>query len=190
MTFNANGIWSQRYEFSKQLQDLHVDVALFSETHLKPHERFFIPNYHFCRTDSHPGRKGGTAVAVRKGIPHNLVTLLPVVSVEATGVCIPMRNSELLLSSLYKSSGRAWGDANITELLSFRRKSILAGNLNAKHPFWNSAVSNPSYEKLLQFDICRACFARTRVPCARSYCTVVKQRAVGSTLGAFAAQSP
>jgi hypothetical protein len=45
--FNANGIWRQRYERSKQLQDLHIDVALLSETHLKTHARFFIPNYHF-----------------------------------------------------------------------------------------------------------------------------------------------
>jgi hypothetical protein len=28
----------------------------------------------------------------------------------------------------------------------------LAGDLNSKHPSWNSAVSNPSGEKLLQFD--------------------------------------
>jgi hypothetical protein len=47
IAFNANGIGRQRYEPSKQLQDLHVDAALFSETYLKPHERFFIPNYHF-----------------------------------------------------------------------------------------------------------------------------------------------
>jgi hypothetical protein len=40
------------------------------------------------------------------------------------------------------------------ELLSFRHKSILAGDLNAKHPFSNSAVSNPSGEKCLHlFDI-------------------------------------
>jgi hypothetical protein len=32
----------QRYELSKQLQALQVDVALFSETHLKPHERFLF----------------------------------------------------------------------------------------------------------------------------------------------------
>jgi hypothetical protein len=44
IAFNANGIMKQRYELSKQPQDLHVDVALFSETHLKPHERFFISN--------------------------------------------------------------------------------------------------------------------------------------------------
>jgi hypothetical protein len=29
LTFNAN-------ELSKQLQDIHIDIALFSETHLKP----------------------------------------------------------------------------------------------------------------------------------------------------------
>jgi hypothetical protein len=34
IAFNANDIARQRYELSKQLQDLHVDVALFSETHL------------------------------------------------------------------------------------------------------------------------------------------------------------
>jgi hypothetical protein len=50
--------------------------------------------------------------------------------------------------------GKAWSDADITELLSVRRKSILAGDLNAKHPFWNSRVSNPSGEKLVDlFDV-------------------------------------
>jgi hypothetical protein len=132
----------QRCELSKQLQDLHIDVALLSETHLKPHERFRVPNYHFYRTDRFPRGKGRTAVAVRKGIPHNHVDLPPLVSVEATGVCIPDGNSEIVLASVYKSPGRA-------VLLSFRRKSILAGDLNNKHPFWNSIVSNLSGVKIL-----------------------------------------
>jgi hypothetical protein len=71
IAFNANGISKQRYELSKQLQYLHIDVALFSETHLKPPERF----------DRHPERNGGTAVAVREGIPHRHVDLPPLVSV-------------------------------------------------------------------------------------------------------------
>jgi hypothetical protein len=37
IAFNANGFMKQSYELSKQLQDLHVVVALFSETHLKLH---------------------------------------------------------------------------------------------------------------------------------------------------------
>jgi hypothetical protein len=38
---------------------------------------------------------------------------------------------------------------DVTELLGFRDKSILADGLNAKHPAWNSKVSDPSGLKLL-----------------------------------------
>jgi hypothetical protein len=58
IAFNANGIWRRRYGLRNQLQDLHIDIALFSETHFKPHMRFFIPNYHLFRTDRFLGRKG------------------------------------------------------------------------------------------------------------------------------------
>jgi hypothetical protein len=81
------------------------------------------------RTDRYPGRKGGTAVAV------NHVDLPPFVSVEATGVCIPIGNSEVLLAAVYKSPGRVWSDADTTKVVSFKRKSVLAGDLNAKHRF-------------------------------------------------------
>jgi hypothetical protein len=73
----ANGIARHRHELCKQLQVLHVDVALFWETHLEPYERGSISSYYFYRTDKHPGRKGGIVVAVRKGIPHNHVDLPP-----------------------------------------------------------------------------------------------------------------
>jgi hypothetical protein len=55
IAFNANGIWRQSYELSKQLQVLQIDVAVLSQTHLKPNERFFVSNYHFCRTYSFLG---------------------------------------------------------------------------------------------------------------------------------------
>jgi hypothetical protein len=137
------------------VHELHVDVTLFSETHLKSHERFFIPNYHL------PGRKGGNAVAVRKGILHNPVELPSLFSVEATEVCIPIGKSEILHAAVYKSPGRAWSDADITELLSHKRKSIL----KARNLFWNSAVSNPSGDKLLHlFDISQFEFSDMQCP--------------------------
>jgi hypothetical protein len=141
----------QSYELDKQLQDLHIDVALFPETYLKPLDRFSIQNYHFYRVDRKPGRKGGTAVPVKKGIPHSHVDLPPLILLEATGVCIPIGNREILLAAVYQSPGRKWIDADIAELKNLRHKCILPGHLNAKHPSWNSAVSNTSSEKLLQF---------------------------------------
>jgi hypothetical protein len=74
------------------------------QTHLKPHERCFIPNYHVYRIVRHLGRKGLTAVAVRIGIPHSHVDLPPIVSVETTR--IPIGNREILLAAVYKSPGR------------------------------------------------------------------------------------
>jgi hypothetical protein len=144
IAFNANYIGRQRYEPGKQLPDLKVDVCLFSETHLKPRERFPLPNYYFHQTDRFPGRKGGTAVAVRKGVPHTNVDLPPLASVEATGVCILFGNNVFFLAAFYKSPRRVWGEADITEILGFRNRSALASDLNAKNPCWNSAVSNPS----------------------------------------------
>jgi hypothetical protein len=47
---------------------IHKYVTRFSETHLKPHERFYILDYYLYRIDHHPERKGGIAFAVRKGI--------------------------------------------------------------------------------------------------------------------------
>jgi exonuclease III len=104
--FNANGIARQRHELSKKLQDLHIDVSLFSETQLKPYDRFHIQNYHFCRIDRHPERKGGTVVAVRKGISHIDVDLPPLISVETTGVCLPIGKQEIPIATVYKSPGR------------------------------------------------------------------------------------
>jgi hypothetical protein len=78
------------------------------------------------------------------------VDLPSLVSIEATGICIPVGNCEVLFATIYKSPNRTWCDIDITELLRFRNKCILAGDLNAKHPFWNCTVSNPSGEKMLQ----------------------------------------
>jgi hypothetical protein len=71
------------------------------------------------------------------------------VSVEATEVYITIGNTEVLLAVVYKSPSRTWSDADIIELLAIKQKAVLAGDLNAKNPFWNSAVSNPSGTKLL-----------------------------------------
>jgi hypothetical protein len=96
------------------------------------------------------GLKGGTAVAVRKDIPHNHVDLPSLVFIEVTGICIPVGNSEVLLAAVYKPPGQAWSSADIIDLLSLMTKSLLPGDLNAKKIlFWNSQVLNPSGEKLL-----------------------------------------
>jgi hypothetical protein len=124
---------------------------------------FHIQNYHFYRIDRHPQRDS---------IPHMNVGLPRLVSAEATGVCIPIANQEVLIAAVYKSPGRTGNDADITELLSFKHKCILAGVPNAKHRSWKSALSNPSGQKLLQlFDISDFEISAPLLPCEKWRCT-------------------
>jgi hypothetical protein len=75
IAFNANGIWRQNCEPSKQLQDIYRCGCALRDTPQNPMRGPLFQNYHFYRIDRFSGKKGGTAVAVRKGIPHNYVEL-------------------------------------------------------------------------------------------------------------------
>jgi hypothetical protein len=102
IAFNASGIGRQRHELSKQLQDLRTYVALFSQTHLKPHDRFHIQYYNFYRIVT---RKDCNCSQKRH--PRTHVDLSPLVSVEPIGFCIPFGNQEILIPAVYKSPRHA-----------------------------------------------------------------------------------
>jgi hypothetical protein len=50
----------------------------------------------------------------------------------------------VLLAAVCKSPGHAWNYADVIDVLSFKHELLLA-----KHPFWNSVISNISGAKLL-----------------------------------------
>jgi hypothetical protein len=81
----------------------------------KPSERPCHINYDFYGTDYKDGHIGGTAIAVKKDIPHTCDDLPPVLSVEATWVCISTEITEMLLAAVYKSPQRLWSDTDIIE---------------------------------------------------------------------------
>jgi hypothetical protein len=100
MAFNANSIGRQTHEVRKQLQDVKIDMALFSLIHMKPHMRAYIPNYDTCQTDRQDGHKGGTAIVVKERIPHAPINFPPLRSAEATGVYMPIGNTEMFLRAV------------------------------------------------------------------------------------------
>jgi hypothetical protein len=69
MSFNANDILKQRHELSKLLEDLRIDLALFSGTHLKHHERFSLPNYHVYRMAAMRAGRGELSSQLGKASP-------------------------------------------------------------------------------------------------------------------------
>jgi hypothetical protein len=71
-------------------------------------------------------------------------------SIEATWVCVSIRNSENFLAALYKSPGITWSGSDVIEIINFRTESLLEGDLNAKSPIWNSQGSDPSGARLFE----------------------------------------
>jgi hypothetical protein len=63
-------------------------------------------------------------------------------------VYIPICSSAVLLETVYTSPGQTWSDEGINELVSFKNKTRLAGDMNAKHPLWKSTFLNISGETL------------------------------------------
>ena len=61
VAWNANSINPKLQEFKEFLARFKVDVALISETHLKPCHRANIANYSSYRNDRLTGRGGGMA---------------------------------------------------------------------------------------------------------------------------------
>jgi hypothetical protein len=56
------------------------------------------------------------AVAVKGTSFHTSVKLLPLLSAETTGVCMPIGKTEMLPAAVYKSPQRIWSDRDVTEL--------------------------------------------------------------------------
>jgi hypothetical protein len=69
------------------MRALKTDVILFSETLQKPHMRFYIQNNDSYLTDREDWHKGRTDLLVKKYVRHTCVDLLPLLSVEETGIC-------------------------------------------------------------------------------------------------------
>ena len=85
LALNCQAIQKQKYELETYLQQKGIDIALFSETFLKATHHFKLRNYLIYRKDR-PTRGGGTAVAIKREIPHDHIDLPPLLHFEGTGI--------------------------------------------------------------------------------------------------------
>jgi hypothetical protein len=104
------------------MQDLHIHVALFSETHLKPHEVLYSKLPYFIALTAIQAEKTELLFQLPKPPPTpKPCKPIPLDTVEVTAIC-----SSIVLLAVVKSPVHACSDAAINELLSFIHKTILA----------------------------------------------------------------
>lgn len=153
LNWNANGIAAKRMIFIDFLTRHDIDIACITETHLTPDLNFKVPNYKVYRSDRVPvSAHGGVAVIVKKKLIHEPIILPPMICFEIQGISVSLDNgSKLRIFSTYRSSKPlSVRDLN-TVFKDNNTPTILAGDLNCKHPAWFSVDTNPNGIKL--FDL-------------------------------------
>ncbi|CAI6358128.1 unnamed protein product [Macrosiphum euphorbiae] len=143
--WNCQGLGNKKLEILQFIQHHKIHIILLNETHLNPKIAFKLPNYHTYRNDraTLPGQRsaGGTAILVLNRLIH-YETIIPTNSIENTTVQIQINHHETRLSAVYKRPGTILHTADIDLLLDTESPTIIAGDLNSKHPAWNSRLAN------------------------------------------------
>ncbi|GLV33479.1 hypothetical protein CBL_05044, partial [Carabus blaptoides fortunei] len=121
------------------------------ETHLEPYMNSKIRNYILYRKDR-AGAKGGTAIYVKGNLDHSETALPPLQHLEANAVVLNTASlGPIQIVSAYQQPTKNILPTDFDAILSSPLPTIIAGDLNAKSPAWNSRVTNARGRALLQY---------------------------------------
>ncbi|KAH0811919.1 hypothetical protein GEV33_010872 [Tenebrio molitor] len=141
--FNARSLRTTRNELEVFADSHDLDVILVNETFLRaddPDPK--IRGFTLYRTDRTNGAGGGTAIFVRRTLPHYPNALPALQSLEATAVTIETANGPLTLISCYHRPQDRLRENDITNILDTGASVIAAGDFNSKHLTWGSRETN------------------------------------------------
>lgn len=145
--WNAQGASSKQQELRAFLTENNVDVALLSETFLKPSHTYNIPNYSTFRTDRLQKHGGGTAILIKKDINHDILDI-HTTNMETTSLRVHTNKGPITLHAAYSPPNSNIEETDLDTAFCTQQATILAGDLNAKHHNWNSKITNSKGRQL------------------------------------------
>lgn len=151
MHWNANSIQNKTEELVHFLQEHDIDVALISETHLKPCNKFKVQNYSVYRTDRMRGPGGGTAILVKKLTQHYALPQMETEQTETTGIQLSTTEGNINIHAIYIPPGNDLPENDLQEIFRTDTPTVAAGDYNAKNTEWYSNVNNNRGQLLKKF---------------------------------------
>lgn len=100
--WNAQGISTQNKQIELQnfMQEKNVEIALISETFLKPEHSFDMPNYTIYRTDR-PTHGGGVAIAIKNSIIHKQIAPYKTTLIENVSIELNLNGQNTIITAVY-----------------------------------------------------------------------------------------
>lgn len=149
--WNANGLVCKQNEVREFAERYDLDAILICETHLRASDNPKLPNYRFYRNDRVGARGGGTGIFVRTSLDH-YEDLLPALDhLEATAIVVRTLSGCVRLVAAYNAPNRRLLERDLTGAWNTDKGVIIAGDLNSKHPAWNSRIANANGRILRNF---------------------------------------
>lgn len=149
LLWNARGVLGKRLELSEFLSQREIDIAVLTETFLKPGTNFNLPGFTFIRFDRTHSGGGGVALAIKKNIKFNTQPFYQTSIIESLGIEVETDVGWIQIiaaycpKQCYDGNGMARKFKNdLAKLTRSRRKFIIACDLNAKHEAWNNCRRN------------------------------------------------
>ena len=147
--WNANGISPRISELRNYVNENNIDALLIQETKIRENKYLNIANYnsyHTFSSASQTGRcpHGGTAIYIKRNIPHDEINNLNLQGIENTSIKIKINNADpfILTSTYVKNMSRINVAAGLELLFSRHPNTILAGDFNAHHQRWGCRRAN------------------------------------------------
>lgn len=153
LQWNAQGIKTKTIDFLNLLETYYIDIALVSETFLKPKECFNIKNYNIERANREPNlaeqnMRGGAAILIKKSLSYKMIKTVANEKIEMVAVKIEIEKTKFLnVVSLYakpkhKIQNHEWQDLSRNIL----GNTVWAGDFNAHHISWDPYILRQNEE--------------------------------------------
>ncbi|KAL1141024.1 hypothetical protein AAG570_000950 [Ranatra chinensis] len=149
MTYNARGLQRQLSEIIDIIVDNRVDVVLLTETHLREAHKPYIPGFTIHRKDRGTSG-GGVAILVKNEIRHRQI-MVPSSEMEIIGMQVNAGTRPVNFYSVYKPPDTKLDCDVLHDILSEPQVTVVAGDFNAKHTFWNCSGKNTAGTTLCKF---------------------------------------
>lgn len=152
LQWNCRSLNANKNALSRLLQNYKVDIALLSETWLKPGKTPpRIKNYNIVHTDRNDGY-GGSAILIRKSVPYSEITITHQLQdiIQISCIKTKLLNKECAILSMYtkpkhKLSSIFWNNI----INQCNNEILMGGDLNSHHLTWGSASTDKEGENLI-----------------------------------------
>lgn len=145
--WNADGFRNKIQELKDFLTEHTIDIMSINETKLNTKTTINIFGYNIERWDRPVSRGGGVALIINNKIPYHR-ELIQINEIEVVKIKI---NNDIHIISAYLPPHKQLTRNDLDKLLPKGKRTIILGDLNAKHPYWNCKQSNKSGKVLCKY---------------------------------------